>query len=74
MIDIKVMQEYFHPRPNSAGLYFVREPGWSWDAGLDVAFALKDSGHGDTLACLVRPEVDFGIFPTNRFLPEEAMS
>lgn len=66
MPTIKVVLEYFHPWPNSAGFYYAREQGWYDD--LDVQFLLPDPGHGDSLAYLDEGAADFAIFPSNRLL------
>ena len=58
MIGVRVMLEYFHPWPNSAGLYLAREKGWYSDAGLDVELVgfqrdprlLDRTGDGDRVA------------------------
>jgi NitT/TauT family transport system substrate-binding protein len=62
------MLEYFHPWPNSAGFYLARERGWYEAEGLELEIRLFDPARGDTLAHLVRNEVDFGVFPSNRLL------
>ncbi|MFF3847807.1 ABC transporter substrate-binding protein [Streptomyces sp. NPDC002328] len=66
------MLDYFHPWPNSAGLYVARARGRFAEAGLDVELAVQDPGRGDTLEYLARGEVDFGIFPPNRLLARRA--
>jgi NitT/TauT family transport system substrate-binding protein len=65
---VKVVLEYFHPWPNSAGFYVARERGWYAAAGLDVELATYDPGRGDSLAYLARGEADFAVFPSNRLL------
>ncbi|MER5520614.1 ABC transporter substrate-binding protein [Streptomyces sp. NPDC002763] len=72
MPHIRVMLDYFHPWPNSAGLYVARAHGWYAAAGLDVELVVQDPGRGDTLEYLARDEVDFGIFPPNRLLDRRA--
>ncbi|SNX66137.1 NitT/TauT family transport system substrate-binding protein [Streptomyces sp. TLI_55] len=72
MPHIRVMLDYFHPWPNSAGLYVSRARGWFTEAGLDVELVVQDPGRGDTLEYLARGEVDFGIFPPNRLLARRA--
>ncbi|MFF1679392.1 ABC transporter substrate-binding protein [Streptomyces sp. NPDC058256] len=72
MSHVRVMLDYFHPWPNSAGLYVARDRGWYREAGLDVELAVQDPGRGDTLEYLTRGEVDFGIFPPNRLLARRA--
>ncbi|UXX92226.1 ABC transporter substrate-binding protein [Streptomyces sp. AD2-2] len=66
------MLDYFHPWPNSAGLYLARARRWYEEAGLDVELVVQDPGRGDTLEYLARGEVDFGIFPPNRLLARRA--
>ncbi|WP_405846795.1 ABC transporter substrate-binding protein [Streptomyces sp. NBC_01518] len=66
------MLDYFHPWPNSAGLYVARARRWYEEAGLDVELVVQDPGRGDTLEYLARGEVDFGIFPPNRLLARRA--
>ncbi|MET9085456.1 ABC transporter substrate-binding protein [Streptomyces sp. NPDC004237] len=73
MPHIRVMLDYFHPWPNSAGLYISRARGWFDAAGLDVELVVQDPGRGDTLEYLARGEVDFGIFPPNRLLARRAL-
>jgi len=65
---LRVILEYFHPWPNSAGFYVARERGWYAEAGLDVELATYDPGRGDSLAYLARGEADFAVFPANRLL------
>ena len=72
MPHVRVMLDYFHPWPNSAGFYNARERGWYRDAGLDVELVVQDPGRGDTLEYLSRGEVDFGVFPPNRLLARRA--
>ncbi|WP_369231219.1 ABC transporter substrate-binding protein [Streptomyces sp. R21] len=72
MPHVRVMLDYFHPWPNSAGLYVARERGWYREAGLDVELTVQDPGRGDTLEYLARGEVDFGLFPPNRLLARRA--
>ncbi|MER7925548.1 MULTISPECIES: ABC transporter substrate-binding protein [unclassified Streptomyces] len=72
MPHIRVMLDYFHPWPNSAGLYVARARRWYEEAGLDVELVVQDPGRGDTLEYLARGEVDFGIFPPNRLLTRRA--
>ncbi|MER6226279.1 ABC transporter substrate-binding protein [Streptomyces sp900105755] len=72
MPHIRVMLDYFHPWPNSAGLYVARARDGYGAAGLDVELVVQDPGRGDTLEYLVRGEVDFGIFPPNRLLARRA--
>ncbi|MFJ8492700.1 ABC transporter substrate-binding protein [Streptomyces sp. NPDC094038] len=72
MQHIRVMLDYFHPWPNSSGMYLSRAQGWYADAGLDVELVVQDPGRGDTLEYLARGEVDFGLFPPNRLLARRA--
>ena len=37
MRPARVMLEYFHPWPNSAGFYLARERGWYRQHGLELA-------------------------------------
>lgn len=64
--SVRLMLEYFHPWPNSAGFYLARERGWYSEAGLDLHIALPDPWHGDSLEHLKRGLVDFAVAPTNR--------
>ncbi|WP_437883794.1 ABC transporter substrate-binding protein [Pseudomonas sp. LRF_L74] len=73
MPAVRVMLEYFHPWPNSAGFYLARERGWYRDAGLDVQLSVPDPYHGDTLEHLLRGAADFGVFPSNRLLVRRAL-
>jgi len=73
MIGVRVMLEYFHPWPNSAGLYLAREQGWDSDAGLDVELVVHDPWRGDTLDHLLGKAVHFGLFPSNRLLVRRAL-
>jgi putative hydroxymethylpyrimidine transport system substrate-binding protein len=68
MKRVSLMLEYFHPWPNSAGFYLARERGWYEAAGLELEIRLFDPARGDTLAHLLRNEVHFGVFPSNRLL------
>lgn len=68
MSVLRVMLEYFHPWPNSAGFYLARERGWYAEAGLEVELVVHDPYRGDTLEHLARGDVDFGVFPSNRLL------
>ena len=68
MNRISLMLEYFHPWPNSAGFYLARERGWYEAAGLELEIRVFDPARGDTLAHLLRGEVQFGVFPSNRLL------
>lgn len=66
--SLKVMLEYFHPWPNSAGFYLARERGYYQQAGLQVELALADPGRGDGLAYLQHQAADLAITPSNRLL------
>ena len=68
MTRVSLMLEYFHPWPNSAGFYLARERGWYEAEGLDLEIRVFDPVRGDTLAHLLRDEVHFGVFPSNRLL------
>ncbi|WAF83272.1 ABC transporter substrate-binding protein [Metapseudomonas otitidis] len=68
MFALRVMLEYFHPWPNSAGFYLARERGWYREAGLDVELVVHDPYHGDTLDHLARGAAALGVFPSNRLL------
>ncbi|WP_369149124.1 ABC transporter substrate-binding protein [Streptomyces sp. R44] len=72
MSHIRVMLDYFHPWPNSAGFYVARARRWFAEAGLDVELVVQDPGRGDTLEYLAQGEVDFGVFPPNRLLARRA--
>ncbi|MFF7329901.1 ABC transporter substrate-binding protein [Streptomyces sp. NPDC008150] len=69
---IRVMLDYFHPWPNSAGFFVARDRGWYSEAGLDVELSVQDPGRGDTLEYLARRQADFGMFPPNRLLVRRA--
>ncbi|MFI5934680.1 ABC transporter substrate-binding protein [Actinoplanes sp. NPDC051494] len=69
---VRVMLEYFHPWPNSAGFYVASREGWYTDAGLDVELTVFDPQRGDTLEHLLRGEAHLGVFPTNRLLVRRA--
>lgn len=68
MSHVRLMLEYFHPWPNSAGFYVARRRGYYAEAGIDLEITLFDPERGDTLAHLLREEVTFGVFPSNRLL------
>ena len=68
MKHVRLMLEYFHPWPNSAGFYLARDRGWYRDAGIDLEITVFDPARGDTLEHLARREVHFGVFPSNRLL------
>jgi NitT/TauT family transport system substrate-binding protein len=63
---IKLVLEYFHPWPNSAGFYLARERGWYAEAGIELEVVVFDPWVGDALAYLQSGRADFGVFPTNR--------
>jgi len=65
---IRVMLDYVHPWPNAAGFFVARDRGWYREAGLEVELTTHDYGRGDTLAHLLRSEVSFAVFPSNRLL------
>lgn len=73
MIAVRVMLEYFHPWPNSAGFYLARERGWYQEAGLSVHLAVPDPFHGDTLEHLLHGKADVGVFPSNRLLVRRSL-
>lgn len=73
MTVVRVMLEYFHPWPNSAGFYLARERGWYRDAGLSVQLSVPDPFHGDTLEHLLQGQADLGVFPSNRLLVRRSL-
>ncbi|MGY4533131.1 putative hydroxymethylpyrimidine transport system substrate-binding protein [Pseudomonas sp. TE3786] len=74
MNAVRVMLEYFHPWPNSAGFYLARERGWYQEVGLDVELVVHDPFRGDTLEHLLNGAADFGVFPSNRLLVRRGLS
>lgn len=68
MTSVTLVQEYFHPWPNSAGFYLARERGWYREAGIDLELRTVDSGRGDALAHLIEGRGDLAVFPSNRLL------
>ena len=68
MTAVRVMLDYVHPWPNAAGFYVARDRGWYQEAGFDVELTTHDYGRGDTLEHLLRSEVTFAVFPSNRLL------
>ncbi len=72
MRRLRVMLEYFHPWPNSAGFYLARERGWYAERGLEPVLQTPDSWHGDGLDHLLRGDCDFAVFPSNRLLVRRA--
>ncbi|MCW5954354.1 MAG: ABC transporter substrate-binding protein, partial [Propionibacteriaceae bacterium] len=71
---VRLVNEYFHPWPNSAGLYLARHRGWYAEAGIDLEFVLFDPGIGDGLEYLHTGRAEFGVFPTNRLLQRREAS
>ncbi|WP_208300486.1 ABC transporter substrate-binding protein [Mycobacterium sp. DL592] len=65
---IRIVNEYFHPWPNSAGFYLARTEGWYAEAGIDLEFLQPDPGVGDGLHYLRRGDADVAIAPLNRLL------
>src|SRR5664279_5757398 len=65
---VRVVLDYLHPWPNSAGFYVARARGWYEAAGLDVELRTHDCGWGDTLEYLAQGLAEFGVFPPNRLL------
>lgn len=63
---LRLVLEYFHPWPNSAGFYLARRAGWYAEAGIDLEFVLFDPGVGDALQYLNSGRAELGVFPTNR--------
>ncbi|AFC85502.1 ABC transporter substrate-binding protein [Frateuria aurantia] len=72
MKKLRLVLEYFHPWPNSAGFYYARDQGWYRQAGLDVHILLPDPGQGDSLAHLLSGDADFAVAPSNRLLVRRA--
>lgn len=68
MFSLKIMLEYFHPWPNSAGFYVARERAWYAEAGLEVELRVPDPERGDSLQYLLEGQVDLAVFPSNRLL------
>lgn len=66
--QIRLVHEYFHPWPNSAGFYLARNRGWYAEAGIDLEFTLVDPEIGDGLHYLNRRDVEFAVFPSSRLL------
>lgn len=65
---VRLVHEYFHPWPNSAGFYLARQRGWYAEAGIELEFVLFDPGIGDSLEYLNSGRANFGVFPSNRLL------
>lgn len=65
---IRLMLEYFHPWPNSAGFYLARQRKWYEQRGLDLHISVPDAWHGDSLEHLARAQADFAVAPVNRLL------
>ena len=68
MTRVTLVQEYFHPWPNSAGFYLARERGWFDEAGIDLELRTVDSGRGDSLGHLIDGRGDLAVVPSNRLL------
>ena len=68
MIHVRLMLEYFHPWPNSAGFFFARTMGWFADQGIELEIRVPDIHRGDAREHLCRGEVEVGVVPTKRFL------
>ncbi len=62
----RVQLEFFHPWTNHAGFYVARDRGLYAAAGLDVEINGRDPDRGDTLAHIVRGDVELGFVPLNR--------
>jgi ABC-type nitrate/sulfonate/bicarbonate transport systems, periplasmic components len=65
---VRLVGEYFHPWPNSAGFYLARECGWYAEAGIELELVTFDPWIGDGLEYLNSGRADFGVFPSNRLL------
>jgi putative hydroxymethylpyrimidine transport system substrate-binding protein len=68
MVHISLVQEYFHPWPNSAGFHMARAHGLYERAGIDLELRTVDPGRGDGLAYLTAGAADAAVFPSNRLL------
>ncbi|MDE1169449.1 MAG: ABC transporter substrate-binding protein [Pseudomonas sp.] len=68
MLSLRIMLEYFHPWPNSAGFYLARERGWYAEAGLDVELCVPDPERGDSLQHVLQGAAHLSVFPSNRLL------
>ena len=68
MVQISLIQEYFHPWPNSAGFHVARARGLYERAGIDVELRTVDPHRGDGLAYLAAGAADAAVFPSNRLL------
>ena len=68
MQTVSLAQEYFHPWPNSAGLYLARSRGWYAEVGIDLELRTVDPLRGDALEYITTGAVEFGVFPSNRLL------
>jgi len=68
MTHVRLMLEYFHPWPNSAGFFFARAMGWFAEADIELEIRVPDVHRGDAREHLARGEVEFGVVPTKRFL------
>ncbi|PFG17165.1 NitT/TauT family transport system substrate-binding protein [Propionicimonas paludicola] len=65
---VRLVGEYFHPWPNSAGFYLARERGWYAEVGIELELVTFDAWVGDGLEYLNSGRADFGVFPSNRLL------
>lgn len=65
---LRLVHEYFHPWPNSAGFYWAREAGWYAESGIDLEFVLADPGIGDALEYLNRGLAELAVAPSSRLL------
>ncbi|MFT4123259.1 MAG: ABC transporter substrate-binding protein [Microbacteriaceae bacterium] len=65
---VTLVQEYFHPWPNSAGFHLARARGWYAELGIDLELRTPDPGRGDGLGYLARAEADLAVVPSNRLL------
>jgi putative hydroxymethylpyrimidine transport system substrate-binding protein len=63
---VRLVLEYFHPWPNSAGFYWARQQGWYAEVGIELEIVIFDPGIGDALHYLQSGRAEFGVFPTNR--------
>ncbi len=68
MRHVSLVQEYFHPWPNSAGFHLARELGLYAERDIDLELRTVDHARGDGLEHLIRGDVHFAVVPTNRLL------
>ncbi|MFT4029692.1 MAG: ABC transporter substrate-binding protein [Protaetiibacter sp.] len=68
MVRISLVQEYFHPWPNSAGFHLARSRGWYREAGIDLELRTVDPGRADGLGYLAAHEAELAVAPGNRLL------